>query len=989
MNTDRARWRLIASIFDEVVEAPAATRMHTLDRLCAGDDEIRSEVDALLAADTLGEKFERDAGSARDQLAIDWVERGGDERHVGERIGPWRVLRELGRGGMGIVWLAERADGQYEQRAALKVIKRGMDSDSVLARFLRERQILARLIHPNIAHLLDGGIAADERPYFAMEYVDGLPLLRYCAEHNSRLDERIRLFLEICNAVQIAHAQLIVHRDIKPSNVMVTTTGSAKLLDFGIARLLDDSDQGPTIDAQYRPLTPAYAAPEQLRGDALTTATDIHALGGVLYELLAGKRASGLDDTASPESALAAMMSRTIVPPSKLESAGAPVPRRRLRGDFDTIVLKALHRDPQRRYTTVEALADDVRRTVTGQPIRARREHTAYRAAKFVGRHRVGVLGATFALVALFAALGVALWQAREKAREAQVSQEVTQFLIGLFKAADPTHTNGTNVTAEDLLDRGAERLHSTLATEPVLNARLLHTIATTYVALGLYDRALPLEQQALQLRRRVNPNGSTEVAESMNELGQIYALKADYSEAEPLLLSGLAMRRAALPKDDPEIIESIGNVAQLQQNRGEFAAANALFREALALSELRYGSEATETAQRLDDLATNLDNLGKTADAGAKYQQALAIREKILGADDPQVATSLINFGVFLDNSGSHLKAIPLLERALVIRRKVYGANHVLVAYAELALAGACYSANRLVDAERSTLDALTIFRHILPEDHPKITESLNMLGILRTGRRDFAGAIPVFREVLDRYRRTLGDYHPDTLTVQNNLGATLLHAGKLSEAEHVQRDMLTHVRGDNGQASVVSDYQNLAMTLQELGKPEEAVDYARRALNMQRMREGASSGNVAVALRSLAIAEQYAGDTTAAERDYREALRIGEHLAGEQGIALYRWQIPLSDLLVGEKRCDEAVSMLRTALASLDEDADPLGRPEASLLLGQCLVLGGNRVQGGELLRASRGELQALAGVDMDVYPTVRSLLHPPIYKLAPSAK
>ena len=929
MNTDRARWRLIASIFDEVVEAPAATRMHTLDRLCAGDDEIRSEVDALLAADTLGEKFERDAGSARDQLAIDWVERGGDERHVGERIGPWRVLRELGRGGMGIVWLAERADGQYEQRAALKVIKRGMDSDSVLARFLRERQILARLIHPNSAHLLDGGIAADERPYFAMEYVDGLPLLRYCAEHNSRLDERIRLFLEICNAVQIAHAQLIVHRDIKPSNVMVTTTGSAKLLDFGIARLLDDSDQGPTIDAQYRPLTPAYAAPEQLRGDALTTATDIHALGGVLYELLAGKRASGLDDTASPESALAAMMSRTIVPPSKLESAGAPVPRRRLRGDFDTIVLKALHRDPQRRYTTVEALADDVRRTVTGQPIRARREHTAYRAAKFVGRHRVGVLGATFALVALFAALGVAL------------------------------------------------------------NARLLHTIATTYVALGLYDRALPLEQQALQLRRRVNPNGSTEVAESMNELGQIYALKADYSEAEPLLLSGLAMRRAALPKDDPEIIESIGNVAQLQQNRGEFAAANALFREALALSELRYGSEATETAQRLDDLATNLDNLGKTADAGAKYQQALAIREKILGADDPQVATSLINFGVFLDNSGSHLKAIPLLERALVIRRKVYGANHVLVAYAELALAGACYSANRLVDAERSTLDALTIFRHILPEDHPKITESLNMLGILRTGRRDFAGAIPVFREVLDRYRRTLGDYHPDTLTVQNNLGATLLHAGKLSEAEHVQRDMLTHVRGDNGQASVVSDYQNLAMTLQELGKPEEAVDYARRALNMQRMREGASSGNVAVALRSLAIAEQYAGDTTAAERDYREALRIGEHLAGEQGIALYRWQIPLSDLLVGEKRCDEAVSMLRTALASLDEDADPLGRPEASLLLGQCLVLGGNRVQGGELLRASRGELQALAGVDMDVYPTVRSLLHPPISKLAPSAK
>ena len=392
---DRVRWDRIAAIFDDVVIAPAAARMHTLDRLCEGDQRIRGEVEALLAADALGEKFERDAGRARDHLAVDWLETSGDPRLVGERIGPWRVLHELGRGGMGIVWLAERADGQYEQRAALKVIKRGMDSDSVVARFLRERQILARLIHPNIAHLLDGGIAADGRPYFAMEYVDGLPLLRYCAQRKSHFDERIRLFLEICNAVQIAHAQLIVHRDIKPSNVLVTRAGETKLLDFGIAGLIDDSAAGLTIDARHRPLTPAYAAPEQLRGDPVTTATDIHALGGVLYELLAGKRASALDDTASPESALAAMMSTTLVPPSKLVNDDAPVARRRLRGDLDTIVLKALHRDPQRRYTTVEGFADDVRRSVSGQPIHARREHTGYRAAKFVGRHRVGVAGAT------------------------------------------------------------------------------------------------------------------------------------------------------------------------------------------------------------------------------------------------------------------------------------------------------------------------------------------------------------------------------------------------------------------------------------------------------------------------------------------------------------------------------------------------------------------------------------------------------------------
>lgn len=977
---DRARWERIATIFDEVADAPSATRTRTLDRLCAGDSAIRGEVEALLAADSLGEKFENDADNARNQMAVDWVDTGGDARLFGERIGPWRVVRELGRGGMGIVWLAERADGQYEQQAALKVIKRGMDSDSVLARFLRERQILARLIHPNIAHLLDGGIAADERPYFAMEYVDGLPLLRYCTERNAHLDERIRLFLEICNAVQMAHAQLIVHRDIKPSNVLVTTAGVTKLLDFGIARWLDDSADGPTLDAQHRPLTPAYAAPEQLRGDPVTTATDIHALGGLLYELLSGKRASALADTASPQSALAALMSTPLLAPSQVANENAPVPRRRLRGDLDTIVLKALHRDPQCRYTTVEALADDVHRSVTGQPIQARREHMGYRAAKFVGRHRLGMAAATCAVIALVAALTAALWQAREKTREALVSQEVTQFLVGLFEAADPTRTPQTKVTAENLLDRGAERLHSTLVTDPVLNARLLHTIATTYVALGLYERALPLEEQALQLRRKVNPEGGAEVAESMNELGEIHALKADFNKAEPLLLAGLAMRRATLPKDAQEIIESLGNVAQLLQNRGEFAAANAPFREALALSELHYGGESVETAQRLDSLATNLDNLGKTADAGAKYQQALAIREKSLGPDDAQVATSLISYGVFLDNSGSHLKAIPLLERALEIRRKVYGASHVLVGIAQLALAGAEESSNRIAEAEHSTLDALNIFRKTLPEDHPRITESLNMLGILKTVRRDFEGAVPMFREVLQRYRRTLGDYHPDTLTAQNNLGATLLHAGQFAQAERTQREVLARVRGDNGQSTAVSDSQNLASTLDMQGHFAEAVKFARNALDLQRHREGESSGNVAVAFRSLAIAEQYAGDMTSAEHDYREALRIGKHLVGEQGIALYRWQIPLADLLVGNSRCDEALPLLRTALTSLDEDADPLWRPQASLLLGQCLVLGGYHAQGDALVRASRDELQSLPGVDVDVYPTVRSLLHLP---------
>ncbi|MGH8041644.1 MAG: serine/threonine-protein kinase, partial [Rudaea sp.] len=278
---DTLRWQRIAAIFDEVVEAPKSVRAALIERLCADDAAMRREVEALLAADAAAPGFERGVDSARDLAAADWVEdRDSDVVTANERIGAWRVLHELGRGGMGVVWLAERADGAFEQRAALKLIKRGMDSDAVLARFLRERQILARLEHPHIARLLDGGIADDGRPYFAMEYVDGQALLRYCAEHGLKLEARIELFLQICAAVQFAHGQLIVHRDIKPSNILIAADGRAKLLDFGIAKLLDDSGEGvTTIDAPHRPLTVAYAAPEQLRGDPVTTATDIYALG--------------------------------------------------------------------------------------------------------------------------------------------------------------------------------------------------------------------------------------------------------------------------------------------------------------------------------------------------------------------------------------------------------------------------------------------------------------------------------------------------------------------------------------------------------------------------------------------------------------------------------------------------------------------------------------------------------------------------------------
>ena len=902
---DAQRWQRVAAIFDEVVEVPPQARALLIERLCAGDVEVRRELEALLAADASAAEFDHGVDSARSLAAAAWLQDDDAESvRAGERIGPWRVLSELGRGGMGVVWLVERADGQFEQRAALKLIKRGMDSEAVIARFLRERQILARLEHPHIARLLDGGIAADGRPYFAMEYVDGRPLLRYCNEQGIKLEDRIKLFLDICTAVQFAHGQLVVHRDIKPSNILVTTAGQAKLLDFGIAILLDDSFGGPalTIDALQRPLTPAYAAPEQLRGEPVTIATDVYALGGVLYDIVdpggsatsPGRRGQPCrrDPQPGDDSPSRTKQGRNL----RRRRAGEAAARRSGYDHPDrtaTPAANALQHGGRVRRRSVAlsvwpADCGAARTTlVSGSRIRWQTSRR-YVAAAIVGA------------MLLVASLGVALWQAREKTREAQASQEVTQFLVGLFSGADPTHTKGATVTAQDLLDQGAAHLRAGLGTEPVLRARLLHTVATTYVALGLYERALPIEQEALNLRRAQLSPRDPGLADSMDGLGRIHLLKADYAGAEPLLRDALALRRTELAKDDPALIQSLGNLGLLLQDRGDFVAAAGPLQEALQASEHHFGADATETAHRLDDYANNLDNLGKRVDAVALLRRALDIREKKLAPDDAEIATALQNLGVHLDEDGDYEEARALLERALAIRRKVFGPDHPMVGFARLALAGAYESLDLTADCERETTQALEIFRRTLPETHPKISEALNMLAISRTARRDFAGAVPLFRDVLVRFEKTEGAAHPDTLTAKNNLAATLLHAGQFAEAEQLQRDVLAQGTFDDGQGALAMSCENLATTLQHEGKFAEAVAFSQRALEMQKKREGEVSGNVAVALRGVAVSEEMAGEAAAAERDFRAALKMGEQLAATHAYGLYQLQIPLGEFLV-----------------------------------------------------------------------------------------
>ena len=979
MSTGGQRWRQVGEVFDRVADAPPERRESLLDELCGADAALRAEVGALLRADAAAAGFDDGIDSARGAAARAWHDEAESET-AGRRVGPWRVVREIGRGGMGVVLLAERADGQYEQQAALKLIKRGMDSEAILARFLRERQILARLEHPHIARLLDGGIAGDGRPYFAMEYVAGEPLLDWCRTHGTKLDQRIALFLEVCAAVQFAHSQLVVHRDIKPSNILITPAGEARLLDFGIAKAIGQGGNA-TATALWRdrPLTPAYAAPEQIRGDPVTVATDVHGLGCVLYELLAGRRAFDVGDMPTLDELQKLLAVTAPRAPSTVAAHDAPVPAKALRGDLDTIVLKALHRDPVRRYVTVEALASDLYRYLHGLPISARRDNTAYRAGKFVGRHRAGVVASAAAVVLLFASAVFALWQARQKADEAREAQEVTNFLAGLFAGADPELARGSRPSAQDLLDQGTEKLNAQTDIGPDVRARLLHTIAHTYSALGVYDRAAPLEEQALAVRRGQSGGTALDTAESADELGMIQLAKGDYDRAEPLLREALQTRRGKLASDDPAVIASLGNVALLLQDRGDFAAADPLYRQALDASARRFGEDSAEHARRLDDYATNLDDLGRRPDAEAAYRRALAIREKRFGADSAEAAVSLQNLGVHLDQDGDYPKSVALLERAQAIRARIYGAEHPLTAISMLALADACdgdQQAQRALDlAER----ALAIFRRSLPQEHQKISEAINMLASFQYERGDIAGAVASYRELLLRSRKTLGENHPDTLTITNNLAAVLLHDHRYDEAEHLLRDVLSRTGADNGQGADSTAAQNLATVLCMQGRGAEAVTWARKAVALQAARAGASA-NLAIALRSLGFAEEVAGDADAAESDFRASLALGDYISATHGIDRFNWHLAWADFLVGRHRCAEAAPSIALSLAELAKvnESKDINKAEAIFLTSLCEAEADTANAGAaKSVTVALARLHAIPGADIDTGPTTSRYL------------
>ncbi|MBK8247171.1 MAG: serine/threonine protein kinase [Gemmatimonadetes bacterium] len=527
------RWAQVESIFVRAVELRAEERGAFVAASCGGDATLQREVQDLLAGhDSAG------GDAYPDRLLTPSGHLPSDGRITGSRLGPWAIDELIGRGGMGDVYRAHRADAQYEQQAAVKVMRAGRDPDAMLQRFRSERQILARVQHPNIATLLDGGLTDDGTPWLAMQFVDGITITEWAREHALGLRERLALFRTVCEAVHAAHGHLVIHRDLKPSNILVTADGKVRLLDFGIAKVLDASATSPET-GDLLLLTPEHAAPEQFRGEAVTTATDVYALGVLLYQLLAGSRPYQL----TPTTALAHAVCEDDPPPASIAAADASrlqavglatsqVPPAAIAGDLDAIVGKALRKEPGRRYGSASELAADVRRYLDGFPVEARPETLAYVARRFVRRHRAAVAAAAGLFIALASLVVVSVRAARVSraqaaaiALERDVALQVSGFMETLFRSPSPFAAGverRDTLRARDLMVESATKVRRDLAAQPLLQARLLHLLGRSWADLGDYPAAEQLYNEALAIRRRVLAPGATDIAATELSLGTV-----------------------------------------------------------------------------------------------------------------------------------------------------------------------------------------------------------------------------------------------------------------------------------------------------------------------------------------------------------------------------------------------------------------------------------------------------------------------------------
>ncbi len=784
---------------------------------------------------------------------------------VGEWIGPYHLVKKIGEGGMGLVYEAEQFE-PIRRRVALKMVRQGMATEEFIARFESERRALAVMDHPCIARVLDAGATVAGQPFFVMEYVEGVPINTYCDEHKLDVRDRLDLFIRVCDGVLHAHQKAIIHRDLKPGNVLVTTIDgkpAPKIIDFGVAKILDDnllSLDGTTGVGQLVG-TPDYMSPEQADSDSgvVDTTTDVYALGVLLYQLLVGElpfasadlKGKGIQEILrtikeveppKPSSRLVTMARtpttsvRTVALDRSTDSSTL---RRCLRGDLDWITMKALEKDKARRYETANALAMDIRRHLLHEPVLAGPPSRTYRMKKFARRNRIWVGAASFVLVAII--LGIAgtttgmirAVRAEKHAQtEAEIAQQVSDFLVDLFEVADPDQARGNTITAREILDAGSLRIETNLADHPLTQARLMSTIGKVYQNLGLYEEAGPKLEFALELQRSMPDGDEVALASGMADLADLYIDQAKYSEAERMLQRALVLMDKNEVENSLQLAASLNELASVYRRRGRYEEAEPLYERARDIRIAVLGSRDPDVAQSYNSLAILNFQRGNYDQAERLYRRSLDIWRLAYDTDHADIAKGLNNLALLYHHLDRHEEAWPLYQEAAVIYEKVLGPDHPRLGTAINNLALVYHETDRYRDAEPLYRRALSIREASLGPDHPDVAQTVNNLANLYRDQEEFAKAEPLYRRALAVRERTLGFDHPDVAWSLQDLGQLEHALGRTEEAlQHF--DQAVRIYGD----ALGPDHPDLEEILGDYAKVMRESNHPARADSLDRL--------------------------------------------------------------------------------------------------------------------------------------------------------